>query len=833
MFSLTTPQRSENPRSKRRKQGGDATPFARRLLLEPLESRWLLTSISGAITTDTLWNNTAQEYVIVGNVTVNPGATLTIASGVTVRTQSSTRDIFIDGTVRANGVTFTGSTELIVRNNGRLELTNSSVAGEAVEYRHGGTGWISGSQFSTAQLRLFSKAFSTVTATTFQSAEPANIDPTIVPKLYGNTFAPNATILVKGAVDANTEWRVDGNLARYRVDNYWFQVNAGATLTLGPGVEVIGHRSYDSNIYGTLVATGARFTGTTRMVVRSAGRLNLTDCEVAGTRVEYRAGSLGQIGHTRFAANFYIDSGASVAVANNSFENAPNVYATGSVAAEIDMTQNWWGTVDTAVIEQKIIDRQDAPTSRPRIIYQPFLTSWPPVGAVLSIAPLDAVKPEGNSATTPFTFTVTRSGAASGTATVNWTVTGTGANPANAADFADGTLPSGVVTFNNNETSKTITVLVAGDTLVEPDETFVVTLSGAVGAQIGTATAVGIILNDDEHSFFLVTNTNNSGPGSLRQAILDANNTPGRDTIRFDISGAGPHTIRPTSPLPVITDPVVIDGWTEPDFAGQPIVELDGSLAGNSHGLVLTAGESLIRGLTINRFDRFGIVISGAAANGNVVQGNFIGTNTGGTTALGNGLSGIWIINGAHDNLVGTNGDGIGDDQEGNLVSGNTYDGIAIEGLGTNGNVVAGNRIGTDITGMVPLGNNQSGVFVLGGAKFNRVGTDGDGLADLAEQNVICGNRNNGVLIGGAGTDENVVAGNYIGVGADGLTAVGNTHGVRIQQGAQRNRIGTDGSGLHDTAERNVISGNQIDGILIIDSGTDANVVASGYRRSA
>jgi hypothetical protein len=170
----------------------------------------------------------------------------------------------------------------------------------------------------------------------------------------------------------------------------------------------------------------------------------------------------------------------------------------------------------------------------------------------------------------------------------------------------------------------------------------------------------------------------------------------------------------------------------------------------------------------------------------------------------------------------------VNDALEGNLVSGNAWDNIAIVGLGTNGNVIAGNRLGTDASGMAALGGG-TGVIIVDGAKFNRVGTNGDGLADLAERNILSGNRNNGVLIGGAGTDENVVAGNYIGVGADGLTAVGNTRGVRIEQGAQRNRIGTDGNGLHDTAERNVISGNLIDGILIIDSGTDANVVAGNF----
>jgi len=120
---------------------------------------------------------------------------------------------------------------------------------------------------------------------------------------------------------------------------------------------------------------------------------------------------------------------------------------------------------------------------------------------------------------------------------------------------------------------------------------------------------------------FIVTNTNDAGPGSLRQAILDANARTGTDTIAFDISGAGPHTIRPTSALPQIIDPVVIDGYTQPGARpnnnrpglGKNAVlkiELDGSNASAS-GIVITGANSTVRGLVINRFNPTGIVISG------------------------------------------------------------------------------------------------------------------------------------------------------------------------------------------------------------------------------
>ncbi|MDB9539335.1 Calx-beta domain-containing protein, partial [Anabaenopsis arnoldii] len=111
------------------------------------------------------------------------------------------------------------------------------------------------------------------------------------------------------------------------------------------------------------------------------------------------------------------------------------------------------------------------------------------------IAPTNAVQPEGDEGTTPFTFTVTRTGN-TGTSTANWAVTGTGDNPANAADFG-GTLPTGTVTFADGETSQVITVNVQGDTVVEANETFTVTLSNPSNATIITATATGTIENDD------------------------------------------------------------------------------------------------------------------------------------------------------------------------------------------------------------------------------------------------------------------------------------------------------------------------------------------------
>ncbi len=152
---------------------------------------------------------------------------------------------------------------------------------------------------------------------------------------------------------------------------------------------------------------------------------------------------------------------------------------------------------------------------------------------------------------------------------------------------------------------------------------------------------------------FNVTTTADAGAGSLRQAILDANATAGADVVTFNIPGAGPHTIQPVSALPTITEAVTIDGWSEPDFAGMPVVELRGSSAGaGATGLTITASNSVVRGLVVNGFGGSGIRISGPGTTGNEIGGNYIGTDVTGTVAVPN-ATGVSIENGASNNSVG------------------------------------------------------------------------------------------------------------------------------------------------------------------------------------
>src|SRR5687768_8793507 len=115
---------------------------------------------------------------------------------------------------------------------------------------------------------------------------------------------------------------------------------------------------------------------------------------------------------------------------------------------------------------------------------------------------------------------------------------------------------------------------------------------------------------------FVVTSTNDSGPGTLRQAILDANTTSASDSIDFNIAGSGPHLIRPQSDLPIVSHPLRIDGTTQPGYTGQPRVELKGGVFPGDIGLHIRTSNSVVSGLALTDF-HYGLFISGPQSAGN------------------------------------------------------------------------------------------------------------------------------------------------------------------------------------------------------------------------
>lgn len=323
------------------------------------------------------------------------------------------------------------------------------------------------------------------------------------------------------------------------------------------------------------------------------------------------------------------------------------------------------------------------------------------------------------------------------------------------------------------------------------------------------ASASLLVLLCAQASTFTVINTGDSGPGSLRQAIIDANTNPYTDTIAFNIDGSGPHRIQPLSQLPTITDPVVIDGYTQPSTIANSLADgenavlkiiLDGSLAGSDAcGLWLEGGQSEVRGLVVNGFAGGGIRLS--VGGGSVVAGNFLGTDVTGSIAVPNGYgrsdgAGVGIF-GSDDNLIGGAAPA-----DRNLASGNLV-GIHIQSGSRNR--VQGNFIGTDATGTSPLPNTgQAGVLIYGpgGVAYptqdNLIGGSAPGAG-----NVISGNRDGGIDIYSSG---NLVKGNLIGTDATGTKALGNgSDGIRINVWLT---TGGNTVGGTERGARNVISGN-------------------------
>ena len=306
---------------------------------------------------------------------------------------------------------------------------------------------------------------------------------------------------------------------------------------------------------------------------------------------------------------------------------------------------------------------------------------------------------------------------------------------------------------------------------------------------------------------YTVTNTSNSGAGSLRQAITDANTNAGTDSIVFNIAGTGIHAISLTSALPSITGAVVLDATTDDSFAAngsKPAIELNGTSAGAGvAGLTLNSGGSgsTIRGLAINRFTSHGILLDGA--DNVTIAGNYIGTGTTGLVDLGNGANGIQLDNGAQNNTIGglTTADR-------NVISGNSNAGVAIDNVSSTGNVVIGNYIGLGADGSTSLGNNDDGVH------FNTAGANTVGSTLSAGRNVISANGINGV--GVADTSGVTIIGNYIGTDATGLVSKGNASaGVQFSSSIA---VTSGTVGGTSTGAGNLISFNAGDGVYVKDS---------------
>ena len=325
---------------------------------------------------------------------------------------------------------------------------------------------------------------------------------------------------------------------------------------------------------------------------------------------------------------------------------------------------------------------------------------------------------------------------------------------------------------------------------------------------------------------FLVSNLNDSGAGSFRQAIVESNQTAGRDTIDFGI--AGTISVGKTS-LPAIRDAVTIDGTGAPSFAGMPVVTVDFR---RSQGLRFAPGSdgSKLTSLSLVKASGAGVTLSSSFVT---LQGDLIGLMSDGLTVAGNGGDGVKIESTSHGNLIGqvdpTTSMSPPESSVdatfmlSNVISGNRGNGIGI--YGARDNRIAMNYVGTDVSGAVDLGNGQDGILITDGASGNLIGGQATGgnnptagvFVRPPQGNLISGNQGDGVLINRKAT-RNTLSGNFIGTAASGNSALGNRlDGVAIV-GASGNQL--IGCTLTDSpfVYYNVLSGNGRDGLRITDS---------------
>ena len=198
---------------------------------------------------------------------------------------------------------------------------------------------------------------------------------------------------------------------------------------------------------------------------------------------------------------------------------------------------------------------------------------------------------------------------------------------------------------------------------------------------------------------------------TLRAAIEEANGLAGADTITFNIPTSDPgytasplaYTIQPGSALPVISQSVVLDATTQPDFAGTPIVVINGTLAGAVDGLSISAELSEIRGFVVQNFGDDGIQVDGTD---NTVAGNYVGIDVTGSLAAGTD-DGILVF--GDRNTIGGSNPG-----DRNVVAGNADDGVSIDG--GRDNTVLGNYVGVDAGGLSPIPNGGDGIALQFGA---------------------------------------------------------------------------------------------------------------------
>lgn len=311
-----------------------------------------------------------------------------------------------------------------------------------------------------------------------------------------------------------------------------------------------------------------------------------------------------------------------------------------------------------------------------------------------------------------------------------------------------------------------------------------------------------------------VINTNDAGAGSLRQAITEANNVFGPDNIVFNIPTTDPNYNISTGvwTIALLTDlPMMTGGYTHIDATTQttnqgntntfgPEIALDGNNT-LTYAFRIVSPSNTVKGFILGRFD-FAIQVYGTPATGNVITQNYIGTDATGTSSFSN------------NHGIGVSGDASAMQVTNNIISGNTTVGIVFSPA--KNVTITGNKIGTDVSGMLPL-SNSTGIILDNSPNCTIGGTS------YSARNIISGNADSGITINGSGSTGIQVLGNFIGTNSNGNDTIPNGNGVMIIS-AGTNTIGGTTSG-----KRNIISGNTQCGVLINGTGAENNTIIGNY----
>ena len=342
---------------------------------------------------------------------------------------------------------------------------------------------------------------------------------------------------------------------------------------------------------------------------------------------------------------------------------------------------------------------------------------------------------------------------------------------------------------------------------------------------------------------FTVVNTNDSGAGSLRQAMLDANATAGTDTVSFNIAANCPHII-PTSALPpinsTVNSPVIIDASSQSCNVGSseaPNVEISGNGAGaGSIGIYITGkgAGSTVRGLVINKFGGQGIFIDTSNVT---IAGNYVGTSLDGLSAAPNGGDGVGIFSGT--SAASANGNTIGGttSADRNVISGNALNGIGVTaqvGGSASNNTISGNYVGVNAAGSGGIANGADGILVNhadGGGPASATNNTIGGTTGTTPEgactgacNLVSGNVANGIGLWHGGVSGSHVYGNYVGVNVWGAASIANGNiGIEVNE-APNNVVG----GTIPSA-RNIFSGNLGAGVFLTGAAATGNVVQGNY----